>query len=209
MIRLNGLLRAAAAGALALSLAGCISLLPKSKPAQLYRFGENHVTAPDPAPPTTSAVGVFWGGGAFQRESAGDRILTITGQKAAYVAGVRWVAPADVLFQQSVERAFEAKGGPVRLIQRGARGSTQYVLRMDVRNFEARYDGGPNAAPTVLIRVHAALVRDRDSQLVSAEVFEATARAQDNRVGAIVQAYDEALAQVLDKAVAWTNTTAT
>lgn len=208
MIRPTALLRAGAAGALALSLAGCISLLPKSQPAQLYRFGANHATAPD-ATPAANSVGVFWGGGAFQRESAGDRILTISGEKAAYVAGVRWVAPADVLFQQSVEHAFEAKGGPVRLVQRGAPSSTQYVLRMDVRNFETRYDAGPKAAPTVLIRVHAMLVRDRDRQLVSAEVFEATAKAQDNRVSAIVEAYDEALAQVLEKAVAWTNTAAT
>jgi cholesterol transport system auxiliary component len=61
----------------------------------------------------------------------------------------------------------------------------------------------------VLVRVQASLVRDRDRQLVSAEVFEASVRAQDNRVGAIVQAYDSALEQVLEKAVAWTNTTAT
>jgi cholesterol transport system auxiliary component len=208
MIRPTALLRAGLTAALALSLAGCISLLPKSKPAQLYRFGENHVTAPDPAPAADS-VGVFWGGGSFQRESAGDRILTITGEKVAYVAGVRWVAPADVLFQQAVERAFEAKGGRVRLVPRGAPTATDYVLRMDVRNFEARYDAGPGAAPTVLVRVHTALARDRNRELVSAQVFEAQVRASDNRVGAIVEAYDAALAQVLDKAVAWANATAT
>jgi len=208
MIRPTALLRAGVAGALALSLAGCISLLPKSQPAQLYRFGAAQAALPD-ATPSASSVGVFWGGGAFQRESAGDRILTITGDKVAYVAGVRWAAPADVLFQQSVERAFEAKGGPVQLVQRGAPAPTQYVLRMDVRNFETRYDAGLKAAPTVLIRVHAVLVRDRDRQLVSAEIFEASVAARDNRIGAIVHAYDEALAQVLDKAVAWTNTAAT
>jgi cholesterol transport system auxiliary component len=208
MIRPNPLLRACLICAVSLDLAGCISLLPKSTPAQLYRFGGNHETAPD-ATPASNPIGVFWGGGAFQRESAGDHILTVSGEKAAYIAGVRWVAPADVLFQQAVQRAFEAKGGPVRLLTRGAPGSSRYVLRMDVRNFEARYDAGPGGAPTVLVRVQASLVRDRDRQLVSAEVFEASVRAQDNRVGAIVQAYDSALEQVLEKAVAWTNTTAT
>lgn len=208
MTRPTALVRAGLICALALNLAGCISLLPKTKPAQLYRFGGNHEMAPD-ASPAANPIGVFWGGGAFQRESAGDHILTLNGEKAAYIAGVRWVAPADVLFQQAVQHAFEARGGPVRLLPRGAPGSTQYVLRMDVRNFETRYDAGPSAAPTVLVRIQASLVRDRDRQLVSAEVFEATVRARDNRVGAIVQAYDDALGQVLDKAVAWTNTTAT
>jgi cholesterol transport system auxiliary component len=208
MIRPTALLRVGLAGALALSLAGCISLLPKSKPVQLYRFGDNHADAPVPAP-TGNPVGVFWGGGVFQRESAGDRLVTITGDKVAYVALVRWVAPASVLFEQAVQRAFESRGGPVRLVPRGAPAATDYVLRMDVRNFEARYDAGSRAAPTVLVRVHASLVRDSSRQLVSEQVFEASARARGNRIAAIVDAYETALSQVLEQAVTWTSTVAT
>jgi cholesterol transport system auxiliary component len=207
MSRPTALLRAGLAGVLALSLAGCISLLPKSEPAQLYRFGADHAATPEPTP-AANPVGVFWSGGSFPRESAGDRILTINGPRAAYIAGVRWVAPADLLFQQAVQRAFEAKGGPVRIIQRGMPGVGQYVLRLDVRNFETRYDAGPDAAPTILVRVQASLARDGNRQLVSEEVFEASARASDNRVGAIVAAYDAALGQVLDKVVAWATATA-
>jgi cholesterol transport system auxiliary component len=208
MIRPTVLLRAGLAGALALSLAGCISLLPKNKPVQLYRFGATHAAAPVPTP-AADPVGVFWGGGDFQRESSGDRILTVNGEKAAYIALIRWVAPADVLFQQAVAQAFESRGGRVRLVPRGAPGSTDYVLRMDVRNFETRYDAGSNGAPTVLIRVHAALTRGSNRQLVSEQMFEATAPARDNRVGGIVAAYDDALSQVLEKAVDWANVTVT
>jgi cholesterol transport system auxiliary component len=208
MIRPTALLRVGLAGALALSLAGCISLLPKSKPVQLYRFGDNHAMTPAPAP-AANPVGVYWGGGAFQRESAGDRILTITGDRVAYVALTRWVAPATVLFEQAVQRAFDQRGGPVRLVPRGAPAVTDYVLRMDVRNFEARYDAGAKAAPTVLVRVHATVARDSNRKLVSEQVFEASVRARDNRVGAIVDAYEAALNQVLEQAVTWTNTVAT
>jgi cholesterol transport system auxiliary component len=208
MIRPTALLRVGLAGALALSLAACISLLPKNKPVQLYRFGAGHAAAPVPAP-DANPVGVFWGGGDFQRESSGDRLLTVNGEKAAYIALIRWVAPANVLFQQAVEQAFEARGGRVRLVPRGAPGSTDYVLRMDVRNFETRYDTGPNGAPSILIRVHAVLTRDSNRQLVSDQMFEATVHARNNRVGAIVAAYDDALSQVLNKAVDWANVTAT
>jgi cholesterol transport system auxiliary component len=208
MIRPTALLRVGLAGALALSLAGCISLLPKSAPVQLYRFGDNHAATPAPTP-AANPVGVFWGGGGFQRESAGDRLLTITGDKVAYVAMTRWVTPASVLFEQAVQRAFETRGGPIRLVPRGASAATDYVLRMDVRNFETRYDSGPRAAPTVLVRVHASLSRDSNRQLVSEQVFEASARARDNRVSAIIDAYETALSQVLEQAVTWTATLAT
>ena len=44
--------------------------------------------------------------------------------------------------------AFDADPGPVRLISRGEPAAADYVLRLDVRNFEVQYDHGPKAAPT-------------------------------------------------------------
>ncbi|HEY8004035.1 MAG TPA: ABC transporter, partial [Phenylobacterium sp.] len=138
-------LRLAALAACALALSGCISLLPKSKPAQLYRFGPAPSAANAPARP--GSVAVFRTNGSFQAESSDDRILTVGDGKAAYIAQSRWVAPAEVLFNEAVSQAFDAS--PVRLIARGQQGRSAYALRIDVRTFETRYDAGPNAAPTV------------------------------------------------------------
>lgn len=207
MTRAMTLIRWAGVGLAVLALSACVSLLPKSKPAQLYRFGAAQAHASDGAPPAGAAgnVGVFWSNGSFQRESAGDRILTVTGDRIAYIAETRWAAPAEVLFDQAVFQAFDANGGHVRLVPRGAPAPTDFVLRMDVRNFETRYEAGPEAAPTVLIRLHATLTRDRERSLVSDQLFEASAPASDNRVGAIVAAYDKALGEALGQVVAWTN----
>jgi len=203
----RGVLRLAAMAACALALSGCISLLPKSKPAQLYRFGPAPAAAGQVRPaPGPNAVAVFRSNGSFQEEAADDRILTVTGGKAAYIAQSRWVAPAAVLFDQAVAEAFDAS--PVRLLARGQQGRFAYALRLDVRNFEARYDAGPDAPPTVVVRIHAALSR-ADQSPVGEQMFEASAAATDNRVGAIVAAYDKALADVLGKLVAWTQATAT
>lgn len=190
-------------GAAALGLSGCISLLPKSKPAQLYRFTPPAAAAERTAP-AADAVGVFQAGGDFQRESAGDRILTVTGPKVAYIANVRWAAPAQVLFDQALEAAFENAGGRVRLVPRGAPAATDYILRVDVRNFEARYDAGAKAAPTVLVRIHALMTRDRNRTLVSEQVFEARIPARGNRVSAIVAAFATATHEVLSQLVGWT-----
>jgi cholesterol transport system auxiliary component len=199
------LLRLAAIGACALAVSGCsISLLPKGKVAQLYRFGALPAAASKPAKP--NAVAVFRANGSFQGESADDRILTITGGKAAYIAESRWVAPAETLFNEALVNAFD--GSPVRLIARGQFGRPAYSLRTDVRTFEVRYDSGSSAAPTVVVRLHAALTK-ADATNAGEQDFESRVPATDNRVGEIVAAYNKAVADVVGKLVAWTETVAT
>ena len=199
---------AAAALALTLPLSACISLLPKSEPAQLYRFGQ---TPPEAAaePSDATPVGVFYANSHFPQEAAGDRILTLSGGKAAYVAETRWVAPAAVLWRQAVAAAFEADPGPTRLISRGETSKADYVLRLDVRSFETRYERGPKAAPTVVVRVRGLLTPGTGAGLVSERIFEERVTASGNRVSAIVPAYDKAVAAVLGEVVAWANAQAT
>lgn len=203
MTRVSMLVRTGLVILCATALGGCISLLPKSKPAHLYRFGQTAAAEALPAAPA-GFVGVIRNAGAFQRESAGDRLLTVTGGKAAYVAETRWVAPAAVLWDQALVAAFDADPGPIRLVSRGEPATADYVLRVDVRNFEARYEAGPRAAPTVLVRARAVMIR-ADSKAVGEQVFEARVPASGNRVAAIVQAYDKAVGEVLGQLVAWTN----
>lgn len=197
-------LRVATLAICAATLSGCISLLPKSNPAQLYRFGPTPAAGPASAP--SSAVAVYLTTGRFQAESSDDRILTMEGGRAAYIAESRWVAPAEVLFDEELARAFDSS--PVRLIARGQQGRFAYALRIDVRTFEARYDPGPKAAPQILVRVHAALTRS-DQSSVGEDDFEASVPATENRVGSIVEAYTKATTQVIGKIVAWTEAKAT
>jgi cholesterol transport system auxiliary component len=203
MTRTTALLRAAAAGFCAVSLAGCISLLPKSKPSTLYRFGQP--TNAEAAPPVRAGrVGVLRAGGSFQPEAAGDRILTVTDGKVAYVAETRWAAPAAVLWDEALNAAFDSGPGGVRLLARGQPGSADYILRIEVRNFEAHYDAGPKAAPTVLVRVKATLLA-RTGTAAGETMIDVQEHAADNRVGAIVEAYDKAVREALGKLVAWTD----
>jgi cholesterol transport system auxiliary component len=201
MIRLAPVAKIVGTAVLALALSGCISLLPKSKPSQLYRFGQPAAEAGA----KSGAVGVFQANGLFPSEAAGDRILTIeSGGKAAYVAQSRWIAPASILWTEAVQSAFDADPGRVRLNVRGQAGKSEYVLRLDVRSFEARYDNGAGAAPTVVVRVRCVMSK-MDMSKVTEQIFEVKTRASDNRVGAIVAAYDKAATDVLGQIVAWTN----
>jgi cholesterol transport system auxiliary component len=197
---MSRVLRALGALACALALGGCVSLLPKSKPVHLYRFGQTQA-AGEAAPASARSVAV----GSFQREASGDRLLTITGERAAYLADSRWVAPAQVLFDQAVVAAFDGGDGKVRLTSRGDPARTDYVLRLDVRTFETRYEAGAGAPPVVLVRLRALLIRDDGRSVAAEQIFESRAPASVNRVSAIVAAYDKATADVVAQLIAWTN----
>lgn len=196
------LLRLAAVSACALALSGCVSLLPKSKPSDLYRFGQP--VSAEAVNAAAGTVGVFRTNAIFQRESAGDRLLTLTNGKAAYIAETRWVAPAAVLWDEAVLAAFDADPGHVRILSRGEPGSAAYILRLDVRNFETHYDRGAKAAPVVVVRTRGVLMTGA-GRVVSERLFEKRIRAADNRIGAIIPAYDKAVAEVLSEVVTWTS----
>jgi cholesterol transport system auxiliary component len=186
---------------LAASLGGCVSLLPKSKPAQLYRFGLGP-TMSSPSP-TQARAGLVIGSVSFPRASTSDGILTTTGDQTAYIAGARWVAPARVLFQEATERAFEAKSTTSQIVNIGDVGPAGAVLRLDVLTFEARY-ARPGRAPVVVIELTARLSAP-DGRLLGQQVFSAKAPAGSDSVSAVVKAFDEATDKVLADVVRWTD----
>lgn len=191
------------AGLLLATLGGCISLFPTGKPAQMYRFGATSPAAPA-ASPDTARVTIRVAPNSFERAAASDRILTVSGDEAAYIAGARWVTAATLLFDAAVTQAFDSQPGPARLLVRDEPVAADYVLKLDVRAFEARYDHGRGAAPTVDVEVYAALVGHRDARgTVVSRLFQAQAPAGSNSVHAITDAFDTAVGKVLGEMVAW------
>ena len=185
-------------------LAGCISLFPKTDPAQLYRFGATtpqlqEVASGEPG------FGVLLLATGFDRAAAGDRILTVNGTQAAYIKDARWVTSSVALIDSALQRTFDADQGPARLVDRAEIARSDYVLKLDVRTFEARYVRGQAVAPTIVVEVHAALDRTQDRVVVSDLSFKAAVTASENRVGAIAEAFDQAVAEVLGELVAWVN----
>jgi cholesterol transport system auxiliary component len=192
--------RLASAGlalALSASLAGCITLFPKEKPVQLYRFD----AAVQPIQSSGRSFAVRTSMSEFDAAAAGDRIMTVDGDQVAYVADGRWSSPANQLFDEAVAHGFAAPGDAARLV--GSIGKADYRLRLVVSRFEARYPSGPTSTPTVVIVVRAVLDRQSDLSNVGTQEFRAEVPASDNRVGPIVQAYDQAATKVVGDLVAW------
>jgi cholesterol transport system auxiliary component len=187
----------AAALCLAGSTGACVSLFPKAKPSQLYRFGVGGGEAR--ADMGSRTYNVSRAPTEFTRASASDRILTMTGAEAAYVAGSRWVSPAVLLFDEAASRTFDATPGCVRLLNRGDPSSPDARLRMEVRTFEVRYLDGPGTAPTAVVDANISLTRSQDREVILDRAIHIEERAADNRVGAIVAALDAASAKALNE----------
>jgi cholesterol transport system auxiliary component len=196
------ILRAALAAVLALALAGCISLFPKTPPAQLYQFGVNGAPPAQAGPSGLFNVQRVLTG--FVDVSGGDRIVTVNGNEVAYIANARWATPAANMFDEAETRAFQNAGGPARLLRIGDAAAAPISLRLDVQTFEARYENGPKAPPTVVVSLRAVLINTLDRKVLGDEVFVSRQPAADNRVGAIVDAYDTAVTDVLGRVAAWT-----
>lgn len=203
---MSRILRALVVTAAALSLSACISLFPKSKPATLYRFDGRSAEVAAPAASSAGAqIGILRATSLFNRAAAGDRILTVTGDQVAYIAEARWASPAVSLWDEAAAQAFDLNAGAARIVHRGEAARFDYAMRLDVRNFEAVYDRGPESAPEVLVRAQLSLTRPGDQTLVEDRTLEARVRAGDNRVSAIVAAFDQAVGQVLTEVVATAN----
>jgi cholesterol transport system auxiliary component len=125
--------------------------------------------------------------------------------QAAYIKDARWVTAAVGLFDSALQRAFDADQGPARLVDRAEITHAHYLLKLDVRTFEVRYDHDQAAAPTIVVEAHAAMDRTRDRIVVGERNFKAVVAASENRVGAIAEAFDRAVNEVLGELVAWVN----
>lgn len=184
----------------AILLSGCITLLPDSKPAQLYRFTPDEHAA-GPTAPAEGRLAVVRAGGSFHPAAAGDRILTSDGAEAAYLANARWTQSAAVLFDQALVAAFAASNGPARLITPGELGRAAFGMRVDVSRFEAAYDQGSQAAPEIRVDLHVVLTRLKDQKVVQEQRFAIRQRASENRGAAIAEAFRTAVDTALDDIV--------
>lgn len=195
------LARASAALAAVTLLSGC-ALLSTPDPVQLYRFGslpETSTAAPTSAEPVAVALRRI----NFPEASKGDRILGVTGTEAAYIAGARWVSPAEILFTDAVESAFASRPDQVQLLGRREPGVSTRVLNLDVTRFEARY-AAPGATPEAVITVRARMVILPERSVTSERTFTVVQPAGQNRVSAIVTAFDIATRDLNSQIVDWT-----
>lgn len=121
-----------------------------------------------------------------------------------YYAQANWTDVAPAMVQTLLIESFENTGKIVAVSRETTTLRSDYVLKAELREFQAEYDnGGP---PLVRVRINAKLVRMPDRAIIGSHTVERTARAAGGDMQQIVLAFDEALGQVLRRIVEWTLT---
>ena len=144
--------------------------------------------------------------------SGGTPLAVADGEKLLGVVHLKDVVKPDIKARFAALRAMglEVTESVANFVlvhfKPGEAAKADYSLRVDVTRFEAVYDQGPKAAPMIVVSLRVALTK-ADRTLAGSDLIEAQVRASDNRVSAIVEAFDQAVGQALNGLVAWTNRT--
>ena len=142
---------------------------------------------------------VLFAGSTFDRAIESDRILTVTGHQAAYIADARWVAAADDLFDTAALRAFESRAPAARIVRLRGAPLPDYAIGIDIRRFEAEYVGGAEAPPEVVVEGRLRLMRWNDRTLIGEWPVLVRQPAAENRLPSIVDAFDRATTEAVTR----------
>ncbi len=126
-----------------------------------------------------------------------------------YFADVRWSGPLDDVLQELAVQVLGANA-----IMRNARAeasvfASTYWLEIEVRDFQAEYSSS-SSAPTAHVRFLARLGSSTDRHIMARFESDVHEAAADNRMGAIIDAYnraaDKALGEIAASAAQTLNT---
>jgi cholesterol transport system auxiliary component len=178
-----------------LAIAGCGSLLETTIPApQAYVLRPPVTTAAAPATPAGSIL--------VQRPEPGPGLdswniaLLRSDRRFDFYAASHWAAPAPDLVESVLVDALRAGGGFTSVLDDSSPFAPRYNLRCALRRFEADYTAGGNA-PTVFVSLDCTVGRHRDRELLGSFVAEGSAVASEDRLNAVVAAFEAAAAKAV------------
>ena len=153
-----------------------------------------------PAPEPNSSGGTLL----VQRPDAGpglasERIALLrSGQRFDFYAASRWAAPAPDVIESVMVDSLRATGAFSSVFDDTAPFAPRYSLRCTLRRFEADYTKG-GGAPTVFVALDCTLGRHRDRELLASFTASGSAPAGDDRLNAVVAAFESATAAAMSE----------
>jgi ABC-type uncharacterized transport system auxiliary subunit len=188
-----------AAAAVGLVLSGCVGSLFKSKqpPQSVYLLSATPVSGGAAIPVDLAILRPQVRAGLDSTMIA----ALYPDHRLDHFAGARWSAPLDEVVQSL---ALEALQGRVRDVQtEDSAFGTGYWLEIEVADFQAEYAApegtGVAAPPTVHVRLVARLGASGDRRVLGGLEADVRERASDNRMTAIVDAYNRAASAAIAK----------
>jgi len=124
-----------------------------------------------------------------------DRIILRTSaQRFDYYAGARWNAMLPALVEQNVIQSMENSRNLARVASSKSGVSADYVLMLDIRDFQAEY-ADPKQAPEVFVRLVGKLIAYPGRELAATFSVQVRQPAQQNNLADVMVAFDQAFTQ--------------
>jgi cholesterol transport system auxiliary component len=197
---MNGMNRRLLLSVLVLAPSGCGSLLPTGgSPPKLYTLTPATDVAAGPAIRSQLLVDVPVSAAALDTERIA---LSRSANTIDYYAEAAWTDRAPLMIESLLVQSFENSGRITAIGRESLALRADYVLRPELRHFEAEYHDAP--APSAHVAVGVKLVKMPDRAIVAQRNFEASAPAAANQMTAIVESFDKALHEVMRQIVDWT-----
>jgi cholesterol transport system auxiliary component len=197
---MNGMNRRLLLSALVLAPSGCGSLLPTGgSPPKLYTLTPATDVAAGPAIRSQLLDDVPVSAAALDTERIA---LSRSANTIDYYAEAAWTDRAPLMIQSLLVQSFENSGRITAIGRESLALRADYVLRPELRHFEAEYHDAP--APSAHVAVGVKLVKMPDRAIVAQRNFDASAPAAANQITAIVESFDKALHEVMRQIVDWT-----
>lgn len=128
-------------------------------------------------------------------------VRPVAGEIQVY-KGVSWSQPPTDMLESVLLEGFEDSGKIAAVARSGSGIGARYRLVMDLRRFEADYAGA--AVPSAVIELNAKLLDVKQQRVVASRTFNQSNVASGTEVSQVVQAFDQALAQVGREIIGWT-----
>ena len=119
-----------------------------------------------------------------------------------YYANANWTDVAPLMVQTLLIESFENTGKIVAVSRESTTLRADYLLKTELREFQADYDN--SGAPRARVRINAKLARMPDRAIIGSYTVERMERATSGDMAAIALAFDEALGGAMRRVVEWT-----
>lgn len=189
--------RGITAAAIAAPLAGCSGGLHSDTPAtQVYVLR----AASHPRSDMTRANASLHVG----RPLAGpgldsDHILLVqSDHRMSYYVASRWPAPLPSVVEALATDSLRASGAWSTVQDSASSFSSEYLLQIVIRRFEADYSA-PSAAPEVHVVLDCTIGRRAGREIIESFVAEGSSAAAANRLADVVSAFEEASNKALEQ----------
>lgn len=189
------------AGPLLAASSSC-SVLPNPSMAQIYRLSPQ---VNDPGGHSIPHSRLLVDMPTASQSLDTNRIALTQGRtRFDYYADSVWTDRLPTLLQTLLVEAFEADGRITELSRDAYSLTRGYLLRTDIRLFEAQYAESATGPPDIAVALDLHLSANPEGRSVGNKLISARAQAAQNKLDAIVIAFDTATGDALAQSVTWT-----